>query len=78
MGGVNPAPILGVALNPSNAVTARADYEGHRYPVVDFLEFQRAKTPAVRSILEECVHISRRSFAARFDPLARFPALRPR
>jgi hypothetical protein len=28
-GGVNPAPILGVPTNPSNAVTPDRDYEGH-------------------------------------------------
>jgi len=28
-GGVNPAPILGAASYPSNAVTATPDYEGH-------------------------------------------------
>jgi hypothetical protein len=78
MGGVNPAPILGVGLNPSNAVTARADYEGHSYIVFDFLKLQRAKTLAAHWLVEECVHINRRSFAARFDLLRQFPALRPR
>jgi hypothetical protein len=28
-GGVDPAPILGVPSNPSNAVTRARDYEGH-------------------------------------------------
>ena len=78
MGGVNPAPILGVALNPSNAVRARADYEGHRYIVFDFLKFSTSKEDRRWLIRGECVPINHRFFAARFDLLARFPALPPR
>jgi hypothetical protein len=65
-------------LNHSNAVTALADYEGHSDIVCDLLKLPRAKTLAIGLLLEECVHINRRSFAARFDLLAQFPALRPK